>query len=81
MWMRENDQVRALRASDGPQVPNSGHRGLIRSRHPREREVSQSSPHSRSAQMEKNLYKPSTMNERDFVAFMRIAVASFTLSE
>ena len=32
-------------------------------------------------QMEKNLYKPSTMNDCDFVAFMRIAVASFILSE
>jgi hypothetical protein len=31
--------------------------------------------------MEKYLYKPSTMNDRDFVAFMRIAVASFILSE
>jgi hypothetical protein len=31
--------------------------------------------------MEKNFYKPSTMNDRDFVAFMRSAVASFILSE
>jgi len=26
------------------------------------------------------LYKPSTMNDRDFVAFMRIAVVCFILS-
>jgi hypothetical protein len=31
--------------------------------------------------MVKYLYKPSTMNDRDLVAFMRIAVASFILSE
>jgi hypothetical protein len=30
--------------------------------------------------MQKYLYKPSTMNDRDFVAFKRIAVVCFMLS-